>query len=396
MDPGLSRRVLQQPPRGRWLLGSAWLVLAGCGDSILDPTAGCGIPTGALVDGGINRSSIPALTNPGVAQMFDPKVGFIGLDERVIGIEFNGQPLAIPHQVLWWHEVVNLEAPGQELTVTYSPLTGSSMVFDRIGTGVRGFGVSKYVVDSNLVLEDESRSLWPQLSRAARCGAKDGLSLELVPYQEVTLRAWTLQHRDTWIVHRATGFDFLYTLYPYGDYEDQETRFLYPVGSVDPRRPAKERVLGVASGTGGIAFPLSGLSQSAAANGVAVWAENAIVAGEPIVIFWNSLFRGAVAYRSTVNGQALTFRVENGERVDEQTGSTWIFDGEAVAGPLDRQRLEPVPEAHVSFWFAWARFQPATEVWSPPPAASIGAPTPPLTEALRAAALRDAEPIRPN
>ena len=382
---------------GRWLIGSAaWLVLAGCGDSILDPTADCSIPAGALVDGGIDRSSIPALTNPGVAQMFDPKVGFIGLNSRVIGIEFDGRPLAIPHQILWWHEVVNLEVPGQELTVTYSPLTGSSMVFDRMGIGVDSFAVSKYVVDSNLVLEDESSSLWPQLSRAARCGARDGLSLELVPYQEVTLRAWTRQHPDTWIVHRATGFEFPYTLYPYGDYEEEDTRFLYPVGSVDPRLPAKERVLGVPSGTGGIAFPFSGLGQIAAANNVAVWAENASVAGQPIVVFWNSLFRGAVAYRSTVNGQALTFRVENGERVDEQTGSTWIFDGEAVAGPLDRQRLEPVPEAHVSFWFAWAKFQPATEVRSPPAGASVGVPLAPLTAALRAAALEDVEPIRPN
>jgi hypothetical protein len=373
-----------------------WLVLAGCGDSIFDPVANCSIPADALVDGGTDRSSIPALANPGVARMFDPRVGFIGLDERVIGIEFNGQPLAIPHQILWWHEVVNLAVPGQELTVTHSPLTGSSMIFDRLGTGVGEFTVSKYVVDSNLVLEDETGSLWPQLSRAARCGAKDGLSLKLVPHQEVTLRGWTLQHPDTWIVHRATGFEFLYTLYPYGDYEEQNARFLYPVGSVDPRLPAKERVLGVSSGAGGIALALSGLGQTAAAEGVAVWAENVTVAGEPIVVFWNSLFRGAVAYRSAVNGQELTFRVENGERVDQETGSIWVFDGQAIEGPLDGERLEPVRDAHVSFWFAWAKFQPATEVWSPPTQASIGAPLAPLTEALRAAALEDVEPARPN
>lgn len=380
----------------RWLPCTVWLVLAGCGGSILDPANNCSISAGDLIDGGVDRSSIPALTNPGAAQLFDPKVGFIGLEDRVIGLEFNGRPLAIPHNVLWWHEVVNLEVPGQELTVTYSPLTGSSMVFDRLGTGVDGFEVSRYVVDSNLVLEDESSSLWPQLSRGARCGSRDGSSLALVPHQEVTLRAWTLQHPETWIVHRATGFDFLYTLYPYGDYESENARFLYPVGNVDPRRPAKERVLGISSGGDGIAFVLSELGQTAAANNVAVWAENATVNGQPVVIFWNSLFQGAVAYRSTVDGQALTFRIQDGRRVDEETGSTWIFTGEAVSGPLDHRTLEPVAEAHVSFWFAWASFHPGTEVWSPPPVASTVAANAPLTDALRAAALEDAEPIQPD
>jgi hypothetical protein len=279
---------------------------------------------------------------------------------------FNDQPLAIPHRVLWWHEVVNLEVPGEAITVTYSPLTGSSLVFNRSGVGVDTFSVSRYVVDSNLVLEDESASLWPQLSRGARCGIRDGADLALVQYQEVNLGGWLSQHPDSWIVHTATEFDFLYSLYPYGDYEQNDSRFLYPVGGLDSRRPAKERVLGIPFGTGGIAVPLPTLAELASADNDLVWAANVGLDGEPIVVFWNTPAEGAVAYRAEANGQSLTFEVRDGERIDLETGSSWVFQGEAVSGPLDGQRLEKIADAHVSFWFAWAKFQPDTEIWSPP------------------------------
>jgi hypothetical protein len=342
------------------------ITFAGCADSIVDPTADCSIPAMDLVDGGIDRSSIPALINPGVAQQFDPSLLFVSNRDRVIGIMFNDQPLAIPHRVLWWHEVVNLEVPGEAITVTYSPLTGSSLVFNRSGVGVDTFSVSRYVVDSNLVLEDESASLWPQLSRGARCGIRDGADLALVQYQEVNLGGWLSQHPDSWIVHTATEFDFLYSLYPYGDYEQNDSRFLYPVGGLDSRRPAKERVLGIPFGTGGIAVPLPTLAELASADNDLVWAANVGLDGEPIVVFWNTPAEGAVAYRAEANGQSLTFEVRDGERIDLETGSSWVFQGEAVSGPLDGQRLEKIADAHVSFWFAWAKFQPDTEIWSPP------------------------------
>ena len=348
-----------------------------------------------LVDGGIDRSSIPALLNPGVAMQFDPLLLFVSNRDRVIGITFNDQPLAIPHRLLWWHEVVNLEVPGEAITVTYSPLTGSSLVFNRSGAGVDTFSVSRYVVDSNLVLEDESGSLWPQLSRGARCGIRDGADLAVVPYQEVNLGGWLSQHPDSWIVHTATEFDFLYSLYPYGDYEQNDSRFLYPVGGLDSRRPAKERVLGIPSGTGGIAVPLPVLSDLASVDNDLVWAANVKVDGEPVVVFWNSPVEGAVAYRAEANGQDLTFDVRDGERIDLETGSSWVFQGEAVSGPLDGQRLEKIADAHVSFWFAWAKFQPDTEVWSPPePPASVLDRREPLSwsEAWEHAAHRDLEP----
>ncbi len=362
-------------------LGAATLVVAtsACADPIgPDPLGICSIPFERFVDGGFERSEIPALYNPKVALRGTPDIAYLSFSDRVIGLRFNGQPLAIPHKILWWHEVVNLDVPGERRTVTYSPLTGSSLVFDRGPVAVDSFTVSSYVLETNLVLEDESGSLWPQMSSTAGCGPRNGVSLQREPYQEMTLGAWLSLHPDSWIVSSATGHSFFYTLYPYGDYDDVDNPELrFPLSSpIDPRRPPKERILGVPAGQGGIAFPLPVLAQLAAQDQqgqqqVFVWAANAEAGGSPVVAFWNSFAQTALAYRAEVQGQRLTFEVVDGQRRDVQTGTTWDFEGNGFAGPLEGAKLEPVAEAYLAFWFAWAEFQPETSIWAPPATAAL-------------------------
>ncbi len=72
-----------------------------------------------------------------------------------------------------------------------------------------------------------------------------------------------------------------------------------------------------------------------------------------------------MAFSSRAGGMELTLDVQDGAYVDEETGSRWDLSGRAVAGPLEGERLEPVADAYVAFWFAWAGFQPQTTVWHP-------------------------------
>lgn len=346
--------------------------LAACSDGATGPADGCAISLSEFVDGGATRSEIPALTNPHVARPQTPPTAFIPENARVIGIIFNDQPLAIPHNVLWHHEIVNLSIPGQQLTVTYSPLTGSSLVFDRLGPHVNGFTVSNYVLGSNLVMEDESGGLWPQMVGAASCGPKDGVELQRVHHEEFSYAGWFATHPDTWVVSSATGYDFLYTLYPYGDYEDPANAMLeYPVqGELDVRRPPKERVLGIPSAGGGLAVPLTlldGLRPEQSPVAVA----NATLDGEPIAVFWNVFAQAAIPFRAEANGQSLTFEAVGAERRDIETGSSWDLFGAAYEGPLEGVQLERVPDAYIAFWFAWAEFNPETELWNPPATVAI-------------------------
>jgi len=56
---------------------------------------------------------------------------------RVIGLP------AVPHSVLWSHEVVNVDDwTDHSFAVTYCPLTGSSLAFDRSTVGGAEFGLS--------------------------------------------------------------------------------------------------------------------------------------------------------------------------------------------------------------------------------------------------------------
>jgi hypothetical protein len=64
-----------------------------------------------------------------------------------------------------------------------------------------------------------------------------------------------------------------------------------------------------------------------------------------------------------VNGEELTFQSNLDGFTDNETGSTWRLDGLATDGPMAGERLTPLAEAYVAFWFAWADFHRATWVW---------------------------------
>lgn len=377
----------QYPVAAGALLGLAAVAACGDGDGLTAPFSDCAIPFEQFHDAGAERSEIPALTNPKLARRATPDIAYLFLSDRVIGFTFSGQPVAIPHKFLWHHEVVNLQVPGEEITVTYSALTGSSAVFNRTPAGLGPMSVSNNVLNSNLVMEDGSGSLWSQMPNLASCGPADGTSLARVPFEEMSLGAWISQHLDTWIASSATGLDILYTLYPYGDYrEPNNTRLIYPVVSgIDPRHPPKDLVLGVPSAGGGMAFSLTKLDQLRGSIVVFVSAANAdLDDGRPITVFWNAFAQGARAYLAEANGQRLHFEVVGGQRLDVETGSAWNFEGQAFAGPLAGAELEPIEDAFVSYWFAWAAFRPGTDIWSPPvplallPVSDLGLPDGPI------------------
>lgn len=345
------------------------LTSPGLGDLLADMS--CSIPERELADGGVGLDGIPSLTDPEFVSPDDPDADYLRQEvadiptPRVVGVLTEQGPLAIPHQILWWHEIVNLDlGSGAQIAVTYCPLTGSTLAFDREPVNGAVLGVSGLLFRNNMIMYDRrhERSLWFQMPREARCGPEDGARLPMVPVVETTWEGWLELHPDTRVVGGDTGMPRDYTLYPYGSYErDEQLQFSLP--SIDDRRPMKERVLGIPSedGRGGVAFPFGALD--AATEGPKALVETEDPEGRSAVVLWDEGAQGAMAYRPRANGQPVTLREENGGIVDEETGSEWALDGRAMAGPLEGERLEPVAEAYVAFWFAWADFHPETELW---------------------------------
>ena len=318
-----------------------------------------------LISGTV-RDAIPALSDPKLVSVGHPETDYLLGTDRVIGLEVAGEYVAVPHNILWWHEIVNLNDVG--LAVTYCPLTGSSIVFDRGAAEGAEFGVSGLLFNNNLVMVDRSRSgvaesLWPQMLAGGRCGPGEGRELEMVPALEIEWEDWVALHPDTRVLSEETGFLRIYTRYPYGNYEVESNAFtLFPQEEFDPRRPPKERVLGIPfENGGGLAFPFGALADVGDLGAIHETGDGQ----EPIVVFWDSEASAAMAYRPSASGQVLTFEVMDGAFVDVETGSEWSLEGRALSGPLAGQRLAMIPEAYVSFWFAFSTFFENPELWLP-------------------------------
>ena len=371
--------ILSPPDMGRSLPGAIMasaMLISGCGG---DPSAPgqtdtnalltCSIDESLIVSGGVGRNGVPSLQDPLLVGPSSARAEYLLPKDRVIGIEVDGQYVAIPHNILWWHEIVNFDDLGVPLAVTYCPLTGSSVVFNR-SSGVDGssFGVSGLLFLNNLIMfnrseEGATESLFPQMMRGGRCGPLDGQALTMYPAVEMRWESWRSLHPETRVVGEIDDPNRDYRVYPYGNYESY-VQTLYPQTDIDGRRYSKERVLGIpGAGGSGLAFPFTALSALAGVDGHAVVRET--VDGEPVVVFWNGAARSAIAFRPTVDGQTLTFETSEAGYMDVETGSSWTLDGLALSGAFAGRTLEMFPEAYVSFWFAWAAFHPETILWTP-------------------------------
>ena len=117
-------------------------------------------------------------------------------------------------------------------------------------------------------------------------------------------------------------------------------------------------MLGIPDGLGGLAYPFLTLD-----NGEPFRVIHPAVAEQPLVVFFDRTRNAAATYHLIDEHAQRTFEVRDGQIVDAETESVWQVDGRATSGPLEGSRLAPIDEAYVSFWFAWAVFQPETEIW---------------------------------
>lgn len=289
---------------------------------VLEPAA---VEVSEILEGGPLRDGIPALVDPAVVPAAAARLAD---EEPVLGVAVGGAARAYPLAILAWHELVNDELGGRPILVSYCPLCGTGMVFDRrVGGEVRTFGVSGLLYRSDLLLYDrETESLWSQILARAVTGPSLGQRLELIRAPVTTFARWRRAHPETTVLSRETGHRRNYDRNPYGDYAFSE-RLRFPVPA-DARYHPKMPTLGLRLPDGSArAYPASEL-----------YAAGGSVEEE---------FRGR--------------RVRVAYDPEAQ-----IFDVEA---PADVEVIE-------GFWFAWAAFHPKTEVFVAPGGRPAPAATP--------------------
>jgi len=307
---------------------------------------------------------IPQVRNPVMVDPGDPDANYVLDSDLVIGVVVNGEAHAFPHRTLWTHEMINTTIGEVPVAVSHCPLTITSLAFDRrIDGAAMELVVSGFLFNNNLIMQDTRNfDFFPQMCTDAgfqQSGDPSSTTLDQIFAVEATWDLWKRMHPDTKVVSSESVRD--QGVYPYtsqGDYRLVNNYIPFPFGPDDSRKDRKDLTFGVVVGDQTKAYALEDMSSMTVLNDV--------VGDRPVVVVHDADGRYNAAFIREANGQTLTFVRLTGpagrtlpfDYYDEQTGSKWNIQGEAVDGPMEGTLLRQVTTAYVGFWFAWAAFRP--------------------------------------
>ena len=326
-------------------------------------------PINQIVSGGPPKDGIPALTNP---YFTSSTPTWLSPDDFILGFVWNGEAKAYPHNIGWWHEIINDVVGELPITITFCPLTGTGLAFSAANAYGEQFelGVSGLLYNTNLIMFDrrDRDTLYPQMYFTGISGPRKTESLRLLPIVETTWRMWKQLYPNSTVISQGTYNQSQYVQYPYFNYRTDNEFFLFPVSpslslnsnSYSTLFDAKDRVLGLRIDGSAKAYPFVSMGEQAVINDD--------VDGYEVLILWSKDGQLAIPYERTVDGQLLSFDMFDDSVTpftiqDRETGTIWNVIGEAISGELQGATLRQIP-AHNSMWFAWVTFWRETEVWS--------------------------------
>jgi hypothetical protein len=321
------------------------------------------VPWDRIFSGGVPRDGIPSIDDP----QFADSSTWNDLEYRenglVIGVDVDGVRRAYPFQVIVWHEIVNDTINGKPILISYCPLCGSAIAFERTVDGVEAeFGVSGLLYNSDLLMYDRTdESLWSQINGTAVVGDQVGKRLEYYPSEIMTWGDWRKTYPDSAVLTTDTGAARDYSRDPYENYYFDES-LLFPVNRTSEIYDivhTKSEVTGIE-----VAGPEYGAFLDRDVREVGIVNEQ--VGDTPVLVFADpSAGENIVVFNRALEGEALTFAMDESGLVDEETGTTWSFDGLGIDGPLAGAQLDEIIPVK-GFWFGWVAFHPMTSLWHLP------------------------------
>ncbi len=174
------------------------------------------------------------------------------LDDRdvVFLVDYSGEVLVYPQNILVWHEIVNEEIGGEKVSITYCPLTGSGIGFKgSLSAGGTTLGTSGKLLNSNLVMYDrKTDSYWPQVLGMAISGELKGEVLAEFPVIFTRWERIKENYAEAKVLSQNTGFIRDYNSDPYGSYLREGNYYdsgspSFPVMHSDSRLKDKEVVM---------------------------------------------------------------------------------------------------------------------------------------------------------
>ena len=278
-------------------------------------------------------------------------------DELVIGLVGEREQRAYSTWQLDRFEIVNDVFEGRPIAVTWCPLCGTGVVFDRtVGNRSLTFGVSGMLFRDALVMFDrETDTLWTHVDGQAIKGPLAGRSLVPVAAVHATWTQWKTMYPDSVVLKKRGDFRS-----PYESYNRSSRKLgIFGRRNEDTRLPGKERILGIRADDVAMVFPVGQVRRARIVH--------AQIGSLPVVLAAPEENLPVVAYDRRVNDRAVTFILAETEPAglrDVKTGTVWrLSDGLAVEGPLAGRYLTRVV-AHPAFWFGWRGYFPNSKIWT--------------------------------
>jgi len=315
------------------------------------------IPLEQIVTGNPDPEGIPPINEPRYESVFAADQY---LDDAGLGllVEVDGEHRYYPYQILVWHEVVNDVFNGENLLVTYNPLTNSGKVFDRtFGDDAVNFSVSGKLWNSNSLLSDQkSGSLWSQLLGEAVVGELTGSTLHLYPSLTISWSVFKTYYPYGEVLSRSTGYDRDYTQDPYEqDSYYESAAILFPLSNEDERLHAKTVVFGYHTTGAQTVYRMDEVEQ--------LHVVNDEVGEDSLLVIWDEELETVRGFSRQVGQDVLSFSQGDPFFIDDQTGSLWNQEGECVGGEYLGAELDVLPLEN-AFWFSWAASYPETTIYN--------------------------------
>jgi hypothetical protein len=314
----------------------------------IDGVSAPGLDQGRLLSRTTTARHIEALTEPEPVPIAELRLSG---DEFVIGVTDGERARAYPLPLLFRAHIVNDLMGSRALTVTFCGNCFSGVVFEPLVRGQRlTFDLIGAYLGAFTMRDDQTATLWSQLTGEALAGPMVGERLVLVESELTRLSEWASRHPA------STAPDM-------GDVAVRAIRPRLPradamwwnsVGASDTRLPLDTLVLGVAAGGASRAYPVDlGRPEQLVIDQLG---------GVPLALL-SEPGGSPLAYDRRRDGVVLELHLEEGRIVDQQ-GSAWSGRGVALDGPSQGSRLRFVPSQIVQ-WYAWAAHHRDTEIGAP-------------------------------
>ncbi|MDZ7850640.1 MAG: DUF3179 domain-containing protein [Halodesulfurarchaeum sp.] len=301
----------------------------------------------AARSGGPPKDGIPSIDDP---QFIDPSaVDFLDPGDPVFGVVRNGETKVYAQKILAQHEIVNDTLGDEPVSVTYCPLTGTVLGFER---GTTTFGVSGRLINNNLVMYDRAtETWWPQILATSIPGpwnASPGThSLREFRLVWTTWDRWRTQHPDTRVLSTDTGSARNYGNDPYGSYNPLGGYYrsgggMFPSLEGPDTFEDKTVVMGARAPDGAVAFRKDAIRDQHVMTGA--------LGDTPVVAIYDDRLDTAYIY-------------------ENPDGISFEYDDGTVVGP---DGADHAPDAlsltHIhtfdAMWFAWAGYYPGTTTYA--------------------------------